>query len=200
MQVLSRMWEWLLIWMRNCTKLTTTGTELHGWTSHSFHSRVSHEVPLAFPEWVGRHLGRQHIGECITPRECVPLFPILSAIHLRCLLCFPSQIILVCAQTAAPFQLLLPSSSLLHRCCVVVSLQEKKRSRWEGADRRLVERIFFSSFLVLEWYYYLAILVQKAFWKPNENAQRSLLLLRELWWVERRALSNVELGALRSSL
>lgn len=173
MQVLSRMWEWLLGWMRNCTKLTTTGIELHGWTSHSFHARVSHEVPVAFPKWVGRHLGRQHIVYTTGMRSLVPH---MSAIHLRCLPCFPSQIILVCAQSAALLLLLLPLSSLLHRCCVVVFLQEKKTSRWEGADRRLVERIFFSSFLVLEWYYYLAILVRKvfeAYWECSMESSSS---------------------------
>jgi hypothetical protein len=55
-------------------------------------------------------------------------------------------------------------------------LQEKKRSRWEGADRRLVERIFLPSFLVLEWYYYLAILVQKvfeAYWECSMESSSS---------------------------
>lgn len=149
MQVLSRMWEWLLRWMRNCTKLTTTGTELHGWTSHSFHARVSHEVPVAFPKWVGRHLGRQHIGECISPRECVPLFPICPpSISAACSVflrksfwCVRNPQLRCCCCCRCP------------RCSIVVVLLFSCRKRRQVDEKEQIDDLLKGFFFLHFWYW-----------------------------------------------
>ncbi len=129
-------------WMRNCTKLTTTGTELHGWTSHSFHARASHEVPVAFPKWVGR----QHIGEC-PPRECVPLFPICppcisvarSVFLSKSFWCVREPQLCCCCRR--------------RRCCIVVVLLFPCRKRREVDEKEQIEDLLKGFFFLHFWYW-----------------------------------------------